>query len=192
MTRFYGNLVLMLSLFLMVTHKATARPENNPLVELSSRSELVELAGYGEEKLSSVVVTGTVVCEACLARETGVYAYPVSSAMVAVSCKNGRGIMKKNNWVQETTNEYGDFMIDLPSRLHAIPSLHKACVVKVLRLPKDSPCKRFPIGKAKTIKLLSNRNNLRTYSVGSIRLQQTSKLSRSCLKVQNDGRDTAW
>ncbi|KAF5182415.1 Pollen ole e 1 allergen and extensin family protein [Thalictrum thalictroides] len=171
--------------------KSTARPENNPLVELSSRSELVELAGYGEEKLSSVVVTGTVVCEACLDKEIGVYAYPVSSAMVAVSCKNGRGKMKKNNCVHEKTNEYGDFMIDLPSHLHAIPSLHKACVVKVFGLPKDSPCKKLPIG-AKRIKLLSNRNNIRTYTVGGIRLQQTSKLSRSCLKVQNGGHDAAW
>ena len=30
-----------------------------------SREEMVRLAGYGEEKLSSVLVMGTLVCEAC-------------------------------------------------------------------------------------------------------------------------------
>lgn len=40
--------------------------ENKPtLYEFSSRDEMVHLAGYGEEKLSTVLVTGTVLCEAC-------------------------------------------------------------------------------------------------------------------------------
>lgn len=31
-----------------------------------SRSELVHQAGYGEERLSSVLITGTILCDACL------------------------------------------------------------------------------------------------------------------------------
>lgn len=30
-----------------------------------SREELVQVAGYGEEKLSSVLVTGTLLCDTC-------------------------------------------------------------------------------------------------------------------------------
>lgn len=38
----------------------------NPVVELSSRDELVHIAGYGEEKVSKVRISGRVVChDAC-------------------------------------------------------------------------------------------------------------------------------
>ena len=43
----------------------------NPLVEFSSREELAEMAGYGEEKLSTVLVSGTVLCEACSDDQNG-------------------------------------------------------------------------------------------------------------------------
>ncbi|KAF9610101.1 hypothetical protein IFM89_019966 [Coptis chinensis] len=192
MSGFHGYLALMLFLFFMVTSSVTG----NPLAELSTRSELVELAGYGEEKLSSVIVTGTVGCEACLDnREAETYAWPVTGALVAISCKSGRRKMKVNDWAQEITNEYGDFLIDLPSHLHAIPYLERACVVKVLRVPKNSPCKRIRVRQSNKIELSSVGNNIRTYTAGSIRLHQTSKLSRNCLKKQimvklPRGRDT--
>lgn len=35
---------------------------NNPLIELSSREELAKIAGYGEEKLSTVFLHGTLLC----------------------------------------------------------------------------------------------------------------------------------
>ncbi|KAK9014808.1 hypothetical protein V6N11_005946 [Hibiscus sabdariffa] len=33
--------------------------------ELWSRDEMIRLAGYGEEKLSTVLITGSVLCQAC-------------------------------------------------------------------------------------------------------------------------------
>ncbi|GKD05085.1 hypothetical protein Tco_1180059 [Tanacetum coccineum] len=36
----------------------------NPVVELLTTDELTRLAGYGEEKLSTVVVAGTLLCDA--------------------------------------------------------------------------------------------------------------------------------
>lgn len=38
------------------------------VLEMSSRDEMVQMAGYGEEKLSTILITGAVVCnKACLA-----------------------------------------------------------------------------------------------------------------------------
>lgn len=38
--------------------------EDNPLLELlSNRDEAVHIAGYGEEKLSTVLITGSVTCQ---------------------------------------------------------------------------------------------------------------------------------
>lgn len=34
----------------------------HPIFDSSSREELVDLAGYGEEKLSTVLITGSVFC----------------------------------------------------------------------------------------------------------------------------------
>lgn len=37
--------------------------DDGDLSELLSREEMVNMAGYGEEKLSTVLVTGSVLCE---------------------------------------------------------------------------------------------------------------------------------
>lgn len=55
--------------------------ENNHLFESYSREELVRIAGYGEEKLSTVLITGSVHCEACL-NEAQLYAWPVSGNLL--------------------------------------------------------------------------------------------------------------
>ncbi|KAL5715603.1 hypothetical protein ACHQM5_017402 [Ranunculus cassubicifolius] len=194
MSRFHGYFLVMLLVSSMVATPVSGQHEN-PLAELSTRSQLVELAGYGEEKLSSVVVTGTVVCEACLEGEARPYVIPVSGALVGILCKNGKKNMK-HTWAEEAgTNEYGDFLIDLPSHLHAIQSLEKACFVKVLRLPKISPCKRVPNKNYTRIMLQSAQNNVRTYiTVGDIRVPMVSRHASSCLRKQNhgEGKSTTW
>lgn len=49
------------------------------LAELSGREEWVKWAGYGEEKLSTVVVGGTILCHAPDAKhKTSLHPYPVS------------------------------------------------------------------------------------------------------------------
>lgn len=109
----------------------------------------------------------------------------LEGASVVVTCKIGRK-RGKMNWAVGTTDEYGDFIVDLPSHLHANPRLEKACMVRVLRLPKSSACwKVFP-GKPKGIRLSSVGNGIRTYTTGTVRLQSKSKVWRICLKRARD------
>lgn len=106
-------------------------------------------------------------------------------ASVVVTCKIGRK-RGKMNWAVGTTDEYGDFIVDLPSHLHANPRLEKACMVRVLRLPKSSACwKVFP-GKPKGIRLSSVGNGIRTYTTGTVRIQSKSKAWRVCLTRARD------
>jgi preprotein translocase subunit SecG len=80
-----NNLVTMMNfiistifiIFTITLQASTAKAEN-PLQEFSSTEELVQWAGYGEEKLSTVLVTGTVLCEACLHGENQLHAWPIS------------------------------------------------------------------------------------------------------------------
>lgn len=55
-----------------------AEDGENQLFELLSREDMVEVAGYGEEKLSTVLITGSVYCEACLHDAPQLHAWPVS------------------------------------------------------------------------------------------------------------------
>ena len=55
--------------------------QENLLFEVSSREELVQIAGYGEEKLSTVLVTGSIHCEACLHADDQLRAWPVSGSL---------------------------------------------------------------------------------------------------------------
>ncbi|XP_043691915.1 uncharacterized protein LOC122642481 [Telopea speciosissima] len=149
---------------------SAARPEKeNRLVELS-REEFVEMAGYGEDKLSSVLVTGAVLCEASVDGDSEPHARPVSGAKVAVVCNSVRQNMKPDSIA--LTDKYGDFIIDLPSHLHAIPNLEKACTLRVLDLPKSSPCNRVFVRKPKGIRLASLGNGIRTYTTETITLRQ--------------------
>jgi hypothetical protein len=68
-----------------------------------------------------------------------------------------------------TTDEYGNFTIELPSRLHALPSLENACSVKVLELPPDSPC-RAGGSRGYGLRLTSSEDGIRAYTTGLIRL----------------------
>ncbi|XP_021902361.1 uncharacterized protein LOC110817943 [Carica papaya] len=164
-----------------------AEDDQNPLsYELWSREEMVRMAGYGEDKLSTVLVAGTVVCEACLSGEHELRVWPVPGASVTVKCsKSGES---KWVWERGMTDEYGDFLIDLPSQLHATPNLEKTCYVKVLRLPTNSQCRPAYVKKQKGLKLSSVGNGIRTYSAGRIRFQHfTSKSSPPCIRVGTGG-----
>lgn len=50
-------------------------------LEFFSREDLVKWAGYGEEKLSTVVISGKLLCHG--AEETSVHPYPVSGSHLA-------------------------------------------------------------------------------------------------------------
>ncbi|KAH7838160.1 hypothetical protein Vadar_022747 [Vaccinium darrowii] len=132
--------------FLFGSPAAATGREINPLVDLSNAEDLVQLAGYGYEKLSTVLISG---------------------ALVAVSCHTS-GITSKSNWAEVATDEFGDFLIDLPSQFHAIPDLNERCVVKVLRLPENSLCHTAFTGKQPELTLSSSRNSIRTYTAGTI------------------------
>ncbi|GAB4830724.1 hypothetical protein Ancab_004757 [Ancistrocladus abbreviatus] len=131
----------------------------------SSRDEMVEMAGYGEEKLSTVLVTGTLLCKSSSLPHRPV---PVSGALVMATCKNIETKNKKHAWARGITDEHGDFIIDLPSHLHAIPKLDKACWVKVLQLPKNSPCRPAFVRKQQGLRLSSAGNGIRSYAAGEI------------------------
>ncbi|PWA69112.1 Pollen Ole e 1 allergen/extensin [Artemisia annua] len=48
----------------------------------------------------------------------------IVGASIAVSCDTNRK-MSKSDWVRGRTDEYGDFFIDLPSHLHAVPNMEE-------------------------------------------------------------------
>lgn len=140
---------------------------------------LFEIAGYGEEKLSSVIIFGRVTCSGKYSMITDTTPQvAVPGAEISVACKNVLWKRKnKYSWIHGTTDEYGEFIVDLPSELHGIPSLEKACVVKIRRLPKEhsSVCghtvKRRRRRRRRTrIQLSSARNNVRFYTAGTISL----------------------
>ncbi|OVA20136.1 Pollen Ole e 1 allergen/extensin [Macleaya cordata] len=174
--------IFLLLLLLFVHQHSVEAGRENPLLEsVSSRTDMVQLAGYGEEKLSSVLVSGTVLCKACLDGETQLPAWPVTDASVGVTCKTSTGGKRRNQQqvsrAQGITDEYGDFMIDLPSHIHALPNLEKACTVRVIRLPKKSPCSHgrvFVRKPNKGIRLSSVGDSIRMYTAGSITLKQPS------------------
>lgn len=55
-----------------------AEEEMNSLYQLSTREELMQMAGYGEEKLSTVLVTGSVLCEASVDGQDQLRAWPIT------------------------------------------------------------------------------------------------------------------
>ncbi|KAG5242320.1 hypothetical protein OIU77_029429 [Salix suchowensis] len=193
-----NNLVTMMDfiptifIFFAITFQASAAKAENPLMEFSSREELVQLAGYGEEKLSTVLVTGTVLCEACLHGENQLHAWPISGALVSVQCHSSAKRNKKSS-AQAITDEYGDFLIDLPSHLHGIPHLERTCSVKVLRLPRNSVCRPAHARKQKALKLSSVGNGIRNYSAGEMKfLQLTSKPLQACNERGSGDKQIAW
>ncbi|XP_043718680.1 uncharacterized protein LOC122666698 [Telopea speciosissima] len=185
------NLVVFLIISIAMEPSTAAR--EHPLLERYTRNSLVDMAGYGEERLSSVLVAGSLLCDACLDGKTETRSWPISGARVAITCKIGRK-MRKSIWARGKTDEYGDFIVHLPSHLHAIPRLEKVCFVKVLGLPKISPCGHLLPGKPKGIKLSSVGNGIRTYTPGKMRFQSLYKASRLCVKkAAEDGKqESSW
>ncbi|KAL3820840.1 hypothetical protein ACJIZ3_006745 [Penstemon smallii] len=137
---------------------------------------LVDWAGYGEKKLSTVVINGKLLCHA--AHKTSVHPHPVSGASMGVFC--GTSGKTKKSWAKGSTNSYGEFLIDIPSHLHAIPNLEKICIVHVFHLPKSSPCRHGFTGKHKGIELTSIGEGIRTYTTHDIHLM--SKHSQALKK----------
>ncbi|GAY35414.1 hypothetical protein CUMW_016200 [Citrus unshiu] len=183
---------LMIIIIFLLEGSMAEEEEMSSSYELSTREELVQMAGYGEEKLSTVLVTGSVLCEACLhGQDDQLRAWPITGALVSVYCHNShRKIISKT---QTFTDEYGDFMIDLPSHLHATPNLDKTCSVKVLRLPKNSHCRPAYVKKHKGLKLSSVGNGIRTYAAGRIGfLHWTSKPLRACTGKGINDKQIAW
>ncbi|KAI0523555.1 hypothetical protein KFK09_005950 [Dendrobium nobile] len=165
-------LLLLLPLFFLKPSSSSLMmaEEENPMQQLSE-AELVHLAGYGEERLSSVLVTGSLVCEACLLAGSELDISHVQGAVVAVACKTDRR-RRRIKYANGTTDEFGEFIIDLPSQLHAMPKLEEACVVRILHMPRNSLCRHFSRGinpAAKRISLSSVGNSIRVYTTGLVR-----------------------
>ncbi|KAE8689817.1 5'-AMP-activated protein kinase beta-2 subunit [Hibiscus syriacus] len=178
MTSFFPAMTTMaviLSLFLQQSSLMAAAAE---------LEEMVHMAGYGEEKLSTVLVTGSVLCQACHLHHhhhPQLRSWPISGAMVIVKCETPCKTISYTT--QATTDEYGDYIIDLPSHLHGITNLENICSVKVIRIPRKLKCQPAPVKKHKPLKLSSVQDDIRTYTVGKTRFQHmASKPLKSCIR----------
>ncbi|VVB12767.1 unnamed protein product [Arabis nemorensis] len=124
-----------------------------------SRKEMVEMAGYGELKLSSVLLTVSLLSSSS----------PIPGATVGMKCHNG--FRRRSKWIKAVTNELGQVVIDLPSHLHAIPDLEKACFIKPLSIPEPYQyCSSPNIHRG--IQLVSSSNGSRVYTAGNITLHR--------------------
>ncbi|CAN8274818.1 unnamed protein product [Cochlearia groenlandica] len=124
-----------------------------------SRKEMVEMAGYGENKLSSILLTASLVSSSST---------PIPGVIIGIICQTGFRNRSKF-WIKGVTNESGQFVIDLPSHLHAIPDLDKACYVRPLFVPKPYQCcPKIHRG----IRLVSSSNGFRVYTAGNITLHR--------------------
>ncbi|KAL0688812.1 hypothetical protein Bca4012_088489 [Brassica carinata] len=135
-----------------------------------SRKEMVEMAGYGEDKLSSVLVTASLLSSSS-SPIPGVSLFSLLihiGATVGIKCHTG--YRKRSKWIKAVTNALGQFTIDLPSHLHAIHDLEKACSIKPLSVPKPYQCS--PTKTQRGIKLVSSSNGLRVYTAGNITLHR--------------------
>lgn len=100
-----------------------------------------------------------------------------AGALVSVNCQSHATERTGKSMVANgVTDEFGDFMVDLPSYLHAIPNLEKICRVKVHKIPKGSLCRPARhVNKQKgLLKLSTIGNGIRTYDAGTIRIQHSA------------------
>ncbi|WVZ09666.1 hypothetical protein V8G54_014196 [Vigna mungo] len=152
--------------------------EDNPLLELlSNRDEVVHIAGYGEEKLSTVLITGSVTCQpqhqphawplqVCISNsDEEVRVWGSGVFCVEEQChSHGRKWKGKGSVVARgVTDEFGEFIVDVPSQLHAVPNLEKR-----------SFCRAVGVKKQKELSLSSFGNGIRTYNAGNIRIQHAT------------------
>ncbi|CAH8277925.1 unnamed protein product [Arabidopsis lyrata] len=131
-----------------------------------TRTEMVEMAGYGEQKLSSVIIAGSLLCDTS---RPYLHSVPIPGATVAIKCQTGS--KRRSKWIKAVTDELGEFEIDLPSQLHAIPDLENKCFIKPVYVPRHYRCYHTSTNIHKRIKLVSSTNGLRVYTSGKIRLQ---------------------
>ncbi|GAB2210966.1 hypothetical protein Droror1_Dr00016256 [Drosera rotundifolia] len=148
------------------------------MFELYSREEMVELAGYGEDKLSTVVITGTIHCHANSSSSLSLPLHhpssvPLSGALVATTCKGAGNMKKKRARVLAVTNEYGEFVLELPSHIHGILNLEKGCSVTIQWVPENSPCQSANFHRNNiALKISSVGNGIRTYTIGEVTLKR--------------------
>ena len=106
-------------------------------------------------------------------------------AKVAVLCKTDRPNDQVADSAFATTDEFGNFTIDLPSQLHATANLERACTVKVLQLPADSSCRlRHCPSTTYGLRLSSQEDGVRAYTTGVIRLQNSDTPHDKCVSVE--------
>ncbi|RZR91089.1 hypothetical protein BHM03_00019176 [Ensete ventricosum] len=131
-----------------------------------AHAELVRVTGYGDERLSIVLVTGTVLCIETV-KFTDINLAVSEGAKVAVACKTeGR---RKLSWAYGLTDDDGEFIVDLPSHLHANPKLEEDCIVRVLRVPKKgSFCDLVAGVRSNHITLSSVGESIRVYTAGTL------------------------
>lgn len=187
---------VVLMLLLAAATAAAAEEEALPMEAYFSAAELARIAGYGEEPVSSVSVSGQLTCELCLRPGSPLLALEMPGAKVAVTCdcESQHPIPSDEPdslaLVAATTDESGNFTIDLPARLHATPDLEKACAVKVLRLPAGSgSCRlRHRAGDAYRLRLASAEDGARAYTAGVIRLRDGDTPSDRCVGARGGPR----
>lgn len=106
-------------------------------------------------------------------------------AKVAVLCETECPNDQAANSALATTDEFGNFTIDLPSQLHATANLERACTVKVLQLPADSSCRlRHQPSTTYGLMLASQEDGVRAYTTGVIRLQNNDTPHGKCVSVE--------
>ncbi|CAN6311768.1 unnamed protein product [Urochloa humidicola] len=176
---------LLLVLVTAVAAEEEASLPVEPMELYFSPAELARIAGYGEEPVSSVSVSGQVACELCLRPGSDLLAFELPGAKVAVLCETGGSNDQVANSVFATTDEFGNFTIDLPSQLHATANLERACTVKVLQLPADSSCRlRHHPSTTYGLRLSSKEDGVRAYTTGVIRLQNSDTPHEKCVSVE--------
>ncbi|XP_057950964.1 uncharacterized protein LOC131145795 [Malania oleifera] len=214
MSRFRGScylndLLMAFVLFFLLSLLGTTSSElaaglgdimDDPAASVSSelmdgREEWVEMAGYGEEKLSTVLVTGSLLCQRRFHLHRRHHQphhlhhhlpQPLSGVLVGVTCNN-KGENEESTLAQGVTDEYGHFIIDLPSQYHGVPDLDKTCSIKVLKLPKNLFCRPMAVRRSNKLKLSSIWNGIRTYTTGEIMFQHsTSKNSQAWTKKRSN------
>ncbi|CAL5028330.1 unnamed protein product [Urochloa decumbens] len=177
------------ALLLVLAVAAAAAAEHElpvePMELYFSPAELARIAGYGEEPVSSVSVSGQVACELCLRPGSDLLALELPGAKVAVLCETGGSNAQVANSAFATTDEFGNFTIDLPSQLHATANLERACTVKVLQLPEDYSCRlRHHPSTTYGLRLSSEEDGVRAYTTGAIRLQNSDTPHDKCASVE--------
>ncbi|KAI4371178.1 hypothetical protein MLD38_019444 [Melastoma candidum] len=194
MSRYPGSnvLVIMLAGVLFLSLSVSSTMEEDTLFGGWTREEMVEMAGYGEEDLSKVLVTGSVSCEAYLHDGRQLRAWPVSGALVAVECRK-EGMGGRPIQTRGITDEDGGFAIKLPSELHSVADLQRKCCVQLLRTPRGSSCRPVGIRKHGRISLLPDTRGIRTYEAEKIRLlHSASARPQAHVKQEKGGMDGSW